>query len=96
MSTKKIHLLTVVGTRPEIIRLSKEISDAFNKREFDVLLSSGEQVTCALVAGALMKLNIEAKSWLNWQIPILTDGQHVNARIINMNVEKIDKRNKLQ
>jgi aspartate kinase len=78
------------GKTNELINLSKEISDAFNKREFDVLLSSGEQVTCALVAGALMKLNIEAKSWLNWQIPILTDGQHVNARIINMNVEKID------
>ncbi len=78
------------GKTNELINLSKEISGSFNKREFDVLLSSGEQVSCALVAGALMKLNIEAKSWLNWQIPILTDGQHVNARIINMNVEKIN------
>ena len=43
------------------------------------------------LSGALIKLNIKAKSWLNWQIPILTDGEHSNARIINMNVEKINK-----
>ena len=74
-----------------LLKLSNEISDKFNKRELDVLLSSGEQVTCALLAGALIKLNIKAKSWLNWQIPILTEGDHSNARIINMNVEKINK-----
>ena len=74
-----------------LLKLSKEISEEFNKRELDVLLSSGEQVTCALLTGALIKLNIKAKSWLSWQIPILTDGEHSNARIINMNIEKINK-----
>ncbi len=69
----------------------KKISEEFNKRELDVLLSSGEQVTCALLTGALIKLNIKAKSLLSWQIPILTDGEFSNSRIINMNVEKIDK-----
>ena len=79
------------GKTNELIKLSNEISDEFSKREFDVLLSSGEQVTSALLAGALIKLNIKAKSWLNWQIPILTEGEHSNARIINMDVEKINK-----
>ena len=79
------------GKTNELIKLSKEISDKFNKRELDVLLSSGEQVTSALLAGALIKLNIKAKSFLNWQIPILTEGEHSNARIINMNVEKINE-----
>ena len=74
-----------------LLNFQKEISEEFNKRELDVLLSSGEQVTCALLSGALIKLNIKAKSWLNWQIPILTEGEHTNARIINMNVEKINK-----
>jgi aspartate kinase len=78
------------GKTNELINFSKEISKDFNKRELDVLLSSGEQVTCALLAGALIKLKIKAKSWLNWQIPILTDGKHSNARIINMNVKKIN------
>ena len=79
------------GTTNELIKLSNEISKDFSKRELDVLLSSGEQVSCALLAGALLKLDIKAKSWLNWQIPILTEGEHTNARIINMNVKRIDK-----
>ena len=78
------------GKTNELINLSKDISEEFNKRELDVLLSSGEQVTAALLAGALIELNINAKSWLNWQIPILTEGEHSNARIINMNVKKIN------
>ena len=81
----------MAGKTNELIKLSKEISDKFNKRELDVLLSSGEQVTSALLAGALIKLNIKAKSLLNWQIPILTEGEHSNARIINLNVEKINE-----
>ncbi len=81
----------MAGKTNELIKLSKEISDKFNNRELDVLLSSGEQVTSALLAGALIKLNIKAKSFLNWQIPILTEGEHSNARIINMNVKKINE-----
>ena len=78
------------GKTNELINLAKDISEEFDKRELDVLLSSGEQVTSALLAGALVKLNINAKSWLNWQIPILTEGEHSNARIINMNIKKIN------
>ncbi len=88
-------VITVVsamaGKTNELLKHSKEISEEFDKRELDVLLSSGEQVTCALLSGALIKLNIKAKSCMNWQIPILTEGEHSNARIINMNVEKINK-----
>jgi len=88
------QVITIVsamsGKTNELVRLSKEISKEFNKRELDVLLSSGEQVTSALLAGALVKLKINAKSWLNWQVPILTEGEHSNARIINMNVKKIN------
>ncbi len=79
------------GKTNELIKFAKEIDVNFDKREFDVLLSSGEQVTCALLAGALIKLNLNAKSWLNWQIPILTDGEHTNARIININVNQINE-----
>ena len=78
------------GKTNELINLAKDISEEFDKRELDVLLSSGEQITSALLAGALVKLNINAKSWLNWQIPILTEGEHSNARIINMNIKKIN------
>ena len=80
----------MAGKTNELIEHSKSISEEFNTRELDVLLSSGEQVTCALLSGALIKLNIKSKSWLNWQIPIITDGDHSNARIINMRIEEIN------
>jgi aspartate kinase len=78
------------GRTNELSNISKKISEKFNKREFDVLLSSGEQVTSALLAGALIELKINAKSWMNWQIPILTEGEHSNARIVNINIKKIN------
>tara|TARA_Y100001958_G_C21236197_1_gene562662 strand:- start:1903 stop:3111 length:1209 start_codon:yes stop_codon:yes gene_type:complete len=78
------------GKTNELLNLSKNIAENFNKRELDVLLSTGEQVTCALLAGCLTKLNLQAKSWLNWQIPILTEGEHTNSRIVNVNVSKIN------
>ena len=79
------------GKTNELVKTSKDISDNFDKRELDVLLSTGEQITCALVSAALIKLKIKAKSWLNWQIPILTEGEHSNSRIVNMNITKINE-----
>ena len=94
-SSKGNQIIVIVsamaGKTNELIRLSKDIDSNFDKRELDVLLSTGEQVTCALLCGALIKLNLKAKSWLNWQVPILTEGEHSNARIINMNIKKINK-----
>ena len=78
------------GKTNELIKMSKSIDEEFDKRELDVLLSSGEQVTAALLAGALKKLNIKAKSWLNWQVPILTEGKHFNSRIVNARTNEID------
>ena len=78
------------GKTNELLHQSKEISDQFDKRELDVLLSSGEQITSSLLSGALIELGVNSKSWLNWQIPILTEGEHSNARIINMNVTEIN------
>jgi aspartate kinase len=78
------------GGTNKLVDLSKKVSEEFNRRELDVLLSSGEQVTSALLAGALVKLKINAKSWLSWQIPILTEGDHSNSRIVNMNIKKIN------
>ena len=79
------------GKTNELLNLSKNISEDFNKRELDVLLSTGEQVTSALIAGALINLKINAKSYLNWQIPILTEGEYTNARIVNIHTDKINE-----
>ncbi len=80
----------MAGKTNELVKFSKNISLNFDERELDVLLSSGEQVTCALLAGALIEQKINAKSFLNWQLPILTEGEHNNARIVNMNTEKVN------
>ena len=89
------HQLIVVvsamaGKTNELISHSNLISKKFNKRELDVLLASGEQASSALISGALNDIGIKSKSWLNWQIPILTEGEHNNARIVNMNVNDIN------
>ena len=75
----------------QLLKFSNSISQKFDKRELDVLLASGEQVTSALLAGALIEIKIKAKSFQNWQIPILTEGEHSNARITNMSVKKINE-----
>ncbi len=80
----------MAGKTNELISLSKLVSNKFSKRELDVLVSTGEQVTCALISGALNEIGIKTKSFMNWQIPILTEGENNNARIINMNVSKIN------
>ena len=79
------------GKTNELVRQSEKISKNFNKRELDVLLASGEQITAALLGGALEEIGIRAKSYMGWQIPILTDGKHNNSRIVNMHIEKINK-----
>ena len=75
------------GMTNDMIKKSIELSHNFDRAEYDVLLSSGEQMTCALIAGRLRHLGYKARSWMSWQIPIITDGPHSAARI-----EKIDKK----
>ena len=79
------------GKTNELVQQAEKIAKNFNKRELDVLLASGEQITSALLAGALEKIGVKAKSYMGWQIPILTEGEHNNSRITNMHVEKINK-----
>ena len=79
------------GKTNELLSYSTSISKKFIKRELDVLLTSGEQVTSALMAGALNEVGTKSKSWMNWQIPILTTGDHNNSRIINISVKEIDE-----
>jgi len=81
----------MAGTTNNLVTHSESISKKFNKRELDVLLTSGEQVTSALMAGALNQLGVKAKSWMNWQIPIITEGENTNARIIKIATENVNK-----
>ena len=81
----------MAGTTNNLVAHSVSISKKFNKRELDVLLTSGEQVTSALMAGALNQLGLKAKSWMNWQIPIITEGENTNSRIVQIITENVNK-----
>ena len=79
------------GATNDLIKKTKELSDNFDSAEYDVLLSSGEQVACALIAGRLKHLGYKSRSWMSWQIPIITDGPHCESRISKINKNKISK-----
>ena len=77
------------GVTNELIKKSKGISKNFSDAEYDVLVSSGEQVACSLIAGRLIHKGFKSRSWLAWQIPILTKGPHKNSKIHLVNKKKI-------
>ena len=60
------------GVTNDLIKKSKKISENFSEAEYDVLVSSGEQVACSLIAGRLIHIGLKSRSWLSWQIPIMT------------------------
>ena len=72
------------GTTNELINKSKQISSNFSSSEYDVLVSSGEQVSCSLIAAKLNHLGHKSKSYLGWQVPIITDNVHRSAKIISI------------
>ena len=79
------------GVTNELVKKSREISQNFSEEEYDVLVSSGEQVACALIAGRLIHKGLKSRSWLAWQIPMLTEGSHKNSRINLINKNNIFK-----
>ncbi len=79
----------MAGVTNDLVQKSKSVSKNFSNEEYDVLLSSGEQVTSALLSACLLEKNIQARSMLAWQIPIVTEGQHKNSRILSVNSRAI-------
>ena len=79
------------GTTNKLISMSKKISNSFSDQEYDALVSAGEQISCSLLAGQLIENGIKARSWMAWQIPILTDGKHKHSRIKFINNRIINK-----
>ena len=69
------------GVTNDLIKKSKKISKSFFDAEYDVLVSSGEQIACSLIAGRLIDRGYKSRSWLSWQVPIFTQGSHKNSRI---------------
>lgn len=94
---EKGHKLVVVvsamaGVTNQLVKYCSDVSPVYDAREYDVVVSSGEQVTAGLMALALQKQGVTARSWLGWQIPIRTDDTHGKARIKDIETKEMHKR----
>jgi len=92
-SKKGYDLVVVVSalgdTTDELLELAGKINANPPEREMDMLLSTGEQISVALLAMAIHKLGFQAISFTGAQVGIITDSSHTRARIIKINVDKI-------
>tara|TARA_Y100000590_G_scaffold236923_1_gene266651 strand:- start:2044 stop:3264 length:1221 start_codon:yes stop_codon:yes gene_type:complete len=79
------------GATNELIKKSKKISKNFSDSEYDVLVSAGEQISCSLIAGKLIDKGYKSRSWMAWQVPIITEGKHQFSRISNIYKKEILK-----
>jgi aspartate kinase len=78
-----------------LVAQTVEISPLHDAREYDTVVSSGEQVTAGLMALALQKIGVDARSWMGWQIPIRTDDAHGKARIESIEADELLRRMKI-
>ena len=79
------------GETNRLVKLTKKISKNFIPSEYDSIISTGEQISCSLIAGRLNDQGYLARSWLSWQIPIFTIGKHSHSRIANISKKNILK-----
>jgi aspartate kinase len=79
------------GVTNDLVNKSKLISNNFDKAEYDTLVSTGEQASCALIAGRLKHMGFRSRSWMSWQLPILTEGPYSGARISKIVVKELNK-----
>ena len=77
------------GDTDKLAGKSSLISKNFDNQELDVLLASGEQVSCSLLTGAIIDLGLKARSWLGWQIPIITNDNYTSSQIVKIKTEEI-------
>ena len=80
------------GATNQLVAWCREAAALHDAREYDAVVSSGEQVTAGLLALVLEGMGINARSWQGWQLPILTSNAHASARILDINGAELIKR----
>jgi len=78
------------GKTNELVGWVNETSPVYDAREYDAVVSSGENVTAGLMALTLQEMNISARSWQGWQVPVKTTDAHANARIEEIPSKNLD------
>ncbi len=79
----------MAGHTNQLVQWTQEAGSEFDAREYDAVVSSGEQITAGLLATVLKSIGIKARSWQGWQVPIQTDDVHGAARIANIDAENL-------
>ncbi len=77
------------GTTDQLIKWTKQITANPDLREYDTVISTGEQITIGLLALALQDIGLKARSWLAWQLPILSDAAFSKARIVSIETKRM-------
>jgi aspartate kinase len=80
------------GKTNELVKWCREAAPLHDAREYDAVVSSGEQVTAGLLALTLEGIGVNARSWQGWQLPVLTSNAHGSARILDVNGSELMKR----
>jgi len=80
------------GKTNELVGWVEETSPMFDAREYDAIVSSGEAVTAGLMALTLQEMDVPARSWQGWQVPLLTTSAHSAARIEEIPTENINQK----
>lgn len=87
-----VFVSAMAGTTDKLIGWVEEISPLHDAREYDTVVSAGEQITAGLLALALQNIGIPARSWLGWQIPFRTNQVHSAARVEEIGTDAINER----
>ena len=87
-----VVLSAMSGITNDLVGKVNSISPLHDTREYDVVVATGEQVTCGLMALALQNLGVPARSWMGWQVPVHTDDVHGKARITGIGIDGIVSR----
>ncbi len=82
----------MAGVTNDLVALTRDAHSMHDAREYDVVVSTGEQVTAGLLAICLQEQGVPARSWLGWQVPIRTSNAHAKARIEHIETEEMERR----
>ncbi len=80
----------MAGETDRLVGFCKEASPLYDLREYDTVVSAGEQITSGLLAIALQAIGVPARSWLGWQLPIHTSSAHASARINTIDTDALN------
>lgn len=80
----------MAGVTNQLVKYCQEISPDYSLEEYDVVVSTGEQVTIGLLAMALQAIGVPAQSWMGWQVPVLTDAAASKARINQIDADGLN------